>query len=111
MGCKEGAEMKDSELFEKCADDVSRENGWIQGRLGEPYEPDAPVCMAGAVARYVSVEDQTINAHACRLRALERDIGCEIGGIALWNDKLGRTAGEVADQFRTTAKRLREEGL
>jgi hypothetical protein len=102
---------KSSEILDQCADDVSRENGWKQGDLGRYFTPDGEVCMVGALYRY-SRPDLVLE--------LQRDLfGLNAADAwtnhhkhaANWNDAKGRTAGEVADAFRTTAKRLREVGL
>jgi hypothetical protein len=108
--------MKDSEILEKCADDVSRPGGWTQHTLGDYADPDAPVCLSGALFRHstrsmVDVGDYFTLFDAPEwtrlMPALEFDLECS---ATWWNDHPDRTAGEVADAFRTTAKRLREEG-
>jgi hypothetical protein len=102
--------MKDSEILDQCADDVSRPNGWRQGSTGRYTDQDAPVCMAGAVYRYGD-----IIAYDARFKEIVQDLPpayklLGVGGIPSFNDAPERTAGEVADAFRTTAKRLREDG-
>jgi hypothetical protein len=102
--------MKDSEILEKCADDVSRPGGWQQGTTGFYNEPDAPVCMSGAVYRYRKCWE---TPERWSDPYLHFEVGEDLPDqltIPDYNDWPGRTAGEVADQFRVTAKRLREEG-
>jgi hypothetical protein len=106
--------MKDSEILEKCADDVSRPGGWQQGSMGQYAVPDAPVCLSGALFRYMREGYDRWTEYSdpplCQYMHFEvrADLPCD--SISEWNDTPGRTAGEVADQFRTTAKRLREVG-
>lgn len=95
--------MELPDLLDKCADDVSRDGGWRQHDFGDYRDPDAPVCSIGAVMRYAGY--QTLPAEL----AIEETLG-EGFGIAEWNDNRNRTAGEVADMFRSTAKRIRENG-
>jgi hypothetical protein len=109
--------MRDSEILEKCADDVSRPNGWQQGSFGDIDDPNAPVCLSGALYRNVVRDDPAsmfgVGGSLVRLtNELVFDLrsSVECSSVEWWNDYPGRTAGEVADQFRATAKRLRKEG-
>jgi hypothetical protein len=110
--------MKDSEILEKCADDVSRPNGWQQGSFGDYIDPNAPVCLSGALYRHTYHDVFGVAPALVRVR-LTNELMYDLRSaprpdlrvsVEWWNDYPGRTAGEVADQFRTTAKRLRDEG-
>lgn len=93
------------DLLDRCADDISRDGGWIQGEMGEPESADEPVCAVGAVERHFGCVYTLTKCDA--YIAIKDQIG--FADIPLWNDTPGRTAGEVADMFRTAAKRIREE--
>lgn len=92
-----------SDLLDRCADDVSRDGGWIQGEMGDPSLADSPVCAVGAVERHFGIGYTVTKCDA--YSAIKNQIG--FVDIPLWNDIPGRTAGEVADMFRSVAKGLR----
>lgn len=96
----------DPEIFDKCADDISRDGGWIQKTVGEWDLPDTPVCALGALARhaYSAHDYRFYDNHAT---FLDNTAGGP-GKTVPYNDAPGRTAGEVADLFRQCAKRIRE---
>lgn len=91
--------------LDKCAADVERPGGWQQGHTGASYLPDAPVCAAGAIDRHFSEVEGWLHARNA-LSAVVRT-----PRIAVWNDRHGRTAGEVADAFRTAACVARNTAL
>lgn len=92
------------DTLDRIADDVSRDGGWCRYSLGDFLGSDGPVCAYGGLMRY-HIEFATEDV---------RDTLAELVGgtqrpyIAEWNNHPDRTAGEVADAFRMTAKRLRE---
>lgn len=117
--------MKDSELLDACADEVSR--GWRQGKMGASNEDEGAVCGVGAAYRvmrqYRGVEWAPSSLQRNPVWDLLEPMkqipgigivvdkeGWQYPAVATWNDKPGRTAGEVADAFRTCAKSLREQG-
>lgn len=102
----------DPDVFDRAADDVSRDGGWLQGQLGAFEESDAAVCAMGAVYRQChKYRAGGLSQHLDHLKAtlgLPDVTAADFKDpIAKWNDQPGRTAGEVADAFRTAAKVLR----
>lgn len=95
------------DLLDRCADDISRDGGWIQGEMGEPESADAPVCAVGAIERHMSTELVGRGPKQLAHIAFSKQLG--ILNIPTWNDQPDRTAGEVADAFRTLAQWAREE--
>lgn len=96
--------MKDSEIYDAAADEVLK--GWHQGS----YENnEGSVCAIGALRRVQGISTSSIFADL----NMNTDVFTDLLGhfhIPTWNDEPGRTAGEVADAFRTCAKILRERG-
>lgn len=84
--------------LDKCAADVERPGGWQQGSIGSFHRPDAPVCATGALDRHFAEAQDWI---LCR-KVLSTVV--HTSNIAVWNDEPGRTAGEVAEAFRTAAQ-------
>lgn len=96
------------DTFDRIADDVSRDDGWCQGALGTYYQPDGPVCAFGGLMRY-NVAFETDARYELENTLIATGVTIDNrNDIATWNNHPDRTAGEVADAFRITAKRLRE---
>lgn len=103
-----------ADLCDKAADIIAA-NGWVQGRLWpgarddvdleaseEEWRPGLPVCAYGAMWAARGGDDSLI------LSAIDAmGLG---GSLATWNDQPGRTADDVIERFRQTAKGLRETG-
>lgn len=104
----------DPDLFDRAADDVSRDGGWLQGDLGSLID-GRPVCAMGAVYRQCDAELRVASIARPYFDHLKATLGLSefapdgdfMDPIAKWNDAADRTAGEVADAFRTAAKVLR----
>lgn len=104
------------DLYDRAADDVSRDGGWLQGALGTPEESDAAVCAMGALYRQCDAHLSNAAVAGSYFEHLRETLGLPESSaiddfrdpIAVWNDHPDRTAGEVADAFRTAAKGLRD---
>lgn len=96
------------DTLDRIADDVSRDGGWCQDDLGAYDQLDGPVCAFGALMRY-NVAFETNARYALEKTLMDTGVTIDpANNIAVWNNHPDRTAGEVADAFRMTAKRLRE---
>jgi hypothetical protein len=78
-----------------------RERGWCQGRF---HDSRGRSCAAGAIRVVTGDTDAELAAR----RALRRVVGGE--AIALWNDKIGRTAEEVITALESAAALARASG-
>lgn len=85
------------------AADIVEVDGWCRDRLFDRLDDAGPCCMLGAVVRATG-----------RLRyasAAEAFLFSQLADPAGWNDKAGRTAGQVADKLRQLASFAYETGL
>jgi hypothetical protein len=115
------------DLLDEVADEVSLPDGWLQEDLGDYESLLGPVCAMGGIYRvmlrhgvpwythndqnaYVLPVADYINEHPDEYgEYVSRIPGLRAYSIVGYNNAPGRTAGEVADLFRTVAKHLREE--
>lgn len=117
--------MNVPDLLDEIADEVSLPDNWLQKSLGDWNQEAGPVCAMGGIYRILlrhgigigaqesfygpigiyilEHPDEYIDSTHMKLR-----IGLA-SQLVEYNNAPGRTAGEVADLFRTVAKHLREE--
>lgn len=121
--------MNIPDLLDEVADEVSLPDGWTQQRLGNWQYEAGPVCAMGGIYRvmtrhgislasaeipqssiYAPVGDYVLT-HPREYGTFRESLVRISPAVVLvgYNNTLGRTAGEVADLFRTVAKHLREE--
>jgi len=116
------------DLLDEVADEVSLPDGWLQEDLGDYESLLGPVCAMGGIYRvmlrhgmmpyrmgggqnaYTLPVADYINEHPDEYGEYGSRIpGLRAYSVVGYNNAPGRTAGEVADLFRTVAKHLREE--
>jgi hypothetical protein len=103
--------MLPSEILEKAAEELEK-HGWTKGHFGTAK---GPKCASGAI-RFVSTgrpSNYPWNSREASqaLLELERSLP-QMGHSTLvsWNDAPRRTAKQVIELFRKTARRLKREG-
>jgi hypothetical protein len=86
-------------------------NGWCQGQAFSPNLSGPPkACARGALIMANKHFDPNTVERADALVRYEVSVDSSRFGlnIGFWNDRPGRTQGDVTDMFRTLAKRLRD---
>ena len=74
------------------------DQGWCQGRFGEP---GGPRCAVGAILEVTADRLPFGNVRHFAVARLTRFIGCRVQD---WNDTKGRTVAEVAAAMRDAAR-------
>lgn len=104
------ARLRPSGVLSKAADLMA--SGWLQGT----FEYEECFCFRGAISRAAGIDphDPASPAEMFAARLVlgrepknESDAGC---ALVTWNDREGRTQGEVVDLARKASELARSEG-